>query len=183
MGIQVGHLYGSIEEEHYLDGLHGQGRVGEEPSRLQFAILVYANPEYGSVGPGSRGSVVVSVNGRAIESPTDLSQAIAALPAGSRADLTYYRGKQLVRKSVDLTSAPARQTPALPRLDGTVSQEPRLRLGGRGDRPLIGRIGKAIEIDGAGGHIDRVTLGGLSFCSGGRGRVRRCCARLVTTAS
>lgn len=102
------------------------------------------------------GGVIVAFDGRRIDSPNDLVQAVRTSRPGQDVELTYYQRDRLARKSVHLL--PAQSPDLAPPLDpqqsgpatGSRSAAPagpslEQQLGAGGSRPILGRIGRAID--------------------------------------
>ena len=88
------------------------------------------------------GGVVVSIDGRKVDTADDLVNAIRDARAGQDVELGYYQGNQFARKVVRL--APAGTVAVAPRAADSV---PGLGLGlrGGGDRPLLNRVERIVD--------------------------------------
>jgi len=98
------------------------------------------------------GAAIVAVNGQRVDAPGDLVRFIQAARPEQQVELTYYRQDRMFRKSIRLgrsgtsahrpnrSGAPAALPPAA--LPGASLEQ---QLGGRGVRPLLGRLGRAID--------------------------------------
>ncbi len=107
------------------------------------------------------GAVIVALDGRRIDSPEDLVQSVQAARPGQDVELTYYDHNKLARKKVHLAAVsgaglvavPNEPTrPLIPAPASTIPGSPsspssplERELGGGGSRPLLGRIGRAID--------------------------------------
>lgn len=98
------------------------------------------------------GAVIVALDGRRIDSPADLVAAIRTAPTDREIELSYYERDRLNRKRVHLLGtsatqiapaapAPVRREPQ-PLRSGTSLEE---QLGGRGQRPVLGRVGQLLD--------------------------------------
>jgi S1-C subfamily serine protease len=103
------------------------------------------------------GAVIVALAGNRIDSPADLARAAGELRPDEDVELTFYQGDRLSRKTLEMGAAlavsppdlpaplgPAASAPGAPATGGAppAAREPALRLG---DRPLLGRIERAIS--------------------------------------
>ena len=85
------------------------------------------------------GSVIVALDGRRIDEPGELVEAVRAARAGQDVVISYYRGNQLFRRSARLSSATTSPLTSRPALDlGS-------RLGADGRRPVLGRLGNVLD--------------------------------------
>jgi hypothetical protein len=108
------------------------------------------------------GGVIVAVNGRRIDTPDDMIQAIHAVRPGQDVEVTYYDHDKLARKKVHLAAAttpdavavPVPVDPARPGVPPPVGPAPgpapagpnlERELGADGSRPLLGRLGRVID--------------------------------------
>jgi membrane-associated protease RseP (regulator of RpoE activity) len=103
------------------------------------------------------GAVIVAFNGRKIDSPDDLIQAVQTATPGRDVELTYYDRDKLARKRVHLAAAAPPEVVAIPNdqvrplspVPGTPapgsSSNLERELGGEGTRPLLGRLGRVID--------------------------------------
>jgi membrane-associated protease RseP (regulator of RpoE activity) len=109
------------------------------------------------------GGAIVAVNGRRVDSPEDLVQAIRATAVGQTVELTYYERDKLVRKKIQMAAAEAPRLLVAPEnpqpippppSDVTATPPPNpasppsaqpLAPGAPGARPLLGRIGRLLE--------------------------------------
>lgn len=98
------------------------------------------------------GAVIVALDGRRIDSPADLVAAIRSARTDRPIELSYYEIDRLYRKRVHLLGASATQI--APTAPAPVRREPQpLRggpsleeqLGGRGQRPVLGRVGQLLD--------------------------------------
>jgi hypothetical protein len=141
----------------------------------QGALVVSIEPDSPSARAGlTVGNVIVALDGRRIDSPTELAQAMRFVQAGQEVELTFYQQNRLVRRRIQM---PGPQAPALlssppltdsatvppasspqvverpvsPVPHGTMPVGPQSgfglerELGGNGSRPLLGRIGRILE--------------------------------------
>lgn len=142
------------------------GPVTEEVVRTQKLVVrrgaVITSIEQGSAADRAGlplGAVIVAVDGRRIDSPDDLVAVIQATPAGRDLELTYYDRDKLARKRVHLAAgtasgmfAPATLPPAAtaaaplePGRSAVPSTNLERELGAGGSRPILGRLGRAID--------------------------------------
>lgn len=91
------------------------------------------------------GAVIVSVDGKRVDSPQDLQEALGGAAVDEPLEVAWYQQDRLVRKTVELRESTDVSPPALPRLDPNSPPEPALRLGDARDRPLLGRLERALE--------------------------------------
>jgi hypothetical protein len=110
------------------------------------------------------GAVIVALDGRRVDHPDDLVQAVQASRPGTDVELTYYDRNKLARKKVHLAAiAPAGLSegpadanpppvvqpapipaPPVPQPDSSGINLER-DLGGSGSRPLLGRLGRVLD--------------------------------------
>ena len=116
------------------------------------------------------GGVIVAFGGRRIDTPEDLVDAVRRARAGADVELTYYDREKLARKMVRLSAASAQEL-AIPNEPSPNEPTRRLNqpspiplpapgpvptpppgtsnlerpLGAGGSRPILGRLGRAIE--------------------------------------
>jgi len=103
-----------------------------------------------SIRPGSPadrsglpiGGVIVSVDGRRIDSADDLVASIRAARPGQEVELTYYEGDRLSRKTVRLAPA-AGIAPAAPPREGPLGYGTGPGTGS--DRPLLSRVERTLD--------------------------------------
>lgn len=98
------------------------------------------------------GGVIVALDGQRIDTPAHLVSAIRTAPTNRPVELSYYDGDRLYRKRVQILGPSVTQvTPTAP---APVRREPQpLRtgpsleeqLGGRGQRPVLGRVGQLLD--------------------------------------
>lgn len=102
------------------------------------------------------GAVIVAFDGRRIDSPDDLVEFVRLARPGQEVELTFYARDRLSRKRVQLAAADApdllvepnqpRLVPSpAPRSTGSAPRSLEEQLGGRSSRPLLGRIGRALD--------------------------------------
>jgi membrane-associated protease RseP (regulator of RpoE activity) len=100
-----------------------------------------------------RGGVIVAFDGQRIDTAEELVEAIGASQPGQEVELSYYQGNAFRRKSVRLAAA------ADPNLLGP-------GFGGLRDRPLLGRVERALEglapPGAAGGAVPDASRGGAA---------------------
>jgi predicted metalloprotease with PDZ domain len=95
------------------------------------------------------GAVIVDINGQEITGPEDLEEIIASSQAGDELEIVYYIGQERYRTKVLL--APAGGEAPLEILRRETEGEDGLgldlegRLGRGGQRPLLGRLGRALD--------------------------------------
>ena len=101
------------------------------------------------------GGAIVAMNGKRIDSPKDLVAFMRSATPEQSVELTYYQRNRLFRKTLRLTKGTGPPpgnlaTPPAGRLDTLpppVPPESSLegQLGGGGQRPFLGRIGRALD--------------------------------------
>ena len=98
------------------------------------------------------GGVVVSIDGRRIDSADDLVAAIRGARAGQEVELTYYEGDRLGRKTVKLAPAAVGIVPAMPPARAPAIGGLGGMIGGggigadaTGDRPLLSRVERMVD--------------------------------------
>lgn len=153
-------------------GIH-VGPITDELQRTQRLAVrrgaVVASVERGS--PAERaglpvGAIIVAFDGRRIDRPEDLIDAVQQSRPGQEVELTYYDRDRLSRKRLSLGNAPAGflpptgparplpapapaavPAPAIATPPGSTAEgRPFERqLGAGGNRPLLGRIGRALD--------------------------------------
>lgn len=142
------------------------GPVTEELQREQRLVVrrgaVINGIEAGSAADQAGlplGSVIVAFAGRRIDTPEDLVDAVRRARPESDVELTYYDREKLARKMVHLAAVPA-QEGAIPNEPSAPFNPPspvhnavpsagasnlERQLGAAGSRPLLGRLGRAID--------------------------------------
>jgi hypothetical protein len=106
------------------------------------------------------GGVIVAFDGRRIDTPEDLAEAVQLARPGTDVELTYYDRNKLGRKKVHLAAVPGGSVVIPHQPNRPVTLPPPLApppasaappsnlerdLGGGGTRPLLGKIGKIID--------------------------------------
>lgn len=95
------------------------------------------------------GGVIVSIDGRRVDTSDDLVAAIRAARPGQVVELTYFDGNRLTRKEVRLAASVAAVGPGAPSGSGTAPPDQpapsRLLPGVGGSRPLLGRVERMVE--------------------------------------
>jgi hypothetical protein len=90
--------------------------------------------------------VIVSIDGRRVDSSDDLVAAIRAARPGQVVELTYFDGNRLTRKEIRLAESTATAAPGTPGVGGADQPAPsRLLPGVGGSRPLLGRVERMVE--------------------------------------
>lgn len=128
-----------------------------DDARMTYGVPVARGALITAVRPGSPadqaglplGGVIVSIDGRRVDSSDDLVAAIRAARPGQVVELTYFDGNRLTRKEIRLAGSTAPVGPGTPAGPGATLPEQaapsRLLPGAGGSRPLLGRVERMVE--------------------------------------
>lgn len=128
-----------------------------DDARMTYGVPVARGALITGIRPGSPadqaglplGGVIVSIDGRRVDSSDDLVAAIRAARPGQVVELTYFDGNRLTRKEIRLAGSTAAAAPGAPvgPAAPAVDQPPPSRLlpGVGGSRPLLGRVERMVE--------------------------------------